>query len=155
MEKNENLNDYQAWYDLWLKQSNVFFELTQEKLKGLFATGPLVDPKQHIEQLQQWLDALKNQWKQNIPAENESEQQQYWQMMGKLCNDATDSVLDALNKHTRERGPVKNATELYQLWLNCCQEVYQKAVVSPAYQNAYGEWLQTALKFWKTGMTGR
>ncbi len=149
-EKKPGLNT--EWYDLWMKQSKEFFDSANKNLQDMFEPGAFAKPEDHLKQINQWLETLKNQWKFTQFSEQQKAYENYWKMMSKMCNDASDMMLDKWMERSREDKPIKNIRELYELWLNCCQEIYKKSMVSKDFQEAYGEFMNAALHFWKSTM---
>lgn len=140
------------WYDVWMKQSTEFFEIADKNLKDMFAKNTPVNPENHMKQVQQWLDMWKNHWQSTILNEKQKTLENYWKIMAKMCNDASDLMVEEWTKRAREQNPVKNIHELYELWLNCCNEIYQKSTHTKSYQDAYGEFMNAALDFWKSAI---
>lgn len=152
MNKDNPFDIYTYWYDLWMKQSKEFFESANNNLKNMFdqEKESYLNPEEHIKQIQEWLETLKNQWQFIQLNEQQKAYETYWKMMNKMCAEASDMMLSEWMKKTREHQPIKNIHELYELWLNCCNEIYTKAMHSKSYQEAYGEFMNAALKFWKS-----
>lgn len=144
--------DNRNWYELWMNQSKAFFESADKNLKDVFGQGAGANPEEHLKQIQQWLETLKNQWQVTQLTEQQKHYAEYWKTMSKMCSDANDMLLNQWIKRTREKHPIQNTHELYELWLNCCSEVYQKAMHSKSYQDAYGEFMNAALQFWKNAI---
>jgi hypothetical protein len=141
---------YTQWYELWMRQTKAFFSSAEENLKNLLANHAAVDPEDHVQQINQWIESLKKQWKFDPLNEQQRAYEQYWNMMAKLCSDASDLLLQQWIKQFKKKEPIRNVRELYELWLNCCHEVYNKAMHSRQYQEAYGDLLNAAIHFWKT-----
>jgi hypothetical protein len=140
------------WYELWMKQSKEFFESANKQLGNMFGQTSFVNPEDHVKQIQEWLDSLKNQW-QFIPLnEQQKAYEAYWKSMAKMCSDASDRLIEQWIKRTHEEKPIKDVRELYELWLNCCHEVYEEAMRSKSYQEVYSEFMKAALKFWKSAI---
>jgi hypothetical protein len=152
MYKDEKAEFKTNWYDLWMKQSKEFFDTADKNLKDLFNKSTFPNPEDHLKQIQKWLDALKTQWQFTQLTDQQKMYENYWKMMSKMCSDASDMLVGQWIKRNREQDPIKNTRELYELWLNCCQEVYEKAMHSAAYQKAYGDFMNAALKYWKSAM---
>lgn len=143
--------DFNAnWYDLWMKQSKDFFDSADTNLKDFFAKGAFSNPEAHLKEINAWLQTLKNQWEFTQLTAEQQAYQSYWKIMMQMCNQATDLMLDQWIKRAQNQQPIKTIRELYELWLDCCQQVYQKALQSNAYQKAYMEFMQAAFKFWQT-----
>jgi hypothetical protein len=138
------------WYELWMKQSKEFFETAEKNFKGSIDQGSFPNPDEHMKQIQQWLDALKNQWQFVSLNEHQKVYEQYWKNMAKMCNDASLLMLEQWKKRTHEQKPIKDIYELYDLWLASCHEIYENAMRTKSYQEAYAEFMKAALKFWKS-----
>lgn len=149
MAKDNEFDFNTNWYELWMKQSKNFFETANENLKDMFEKSKYVNPEDHLKQINQWLEMLKNQWQFIQFTEEQKRYQSQWMEM---CSDASDLMLKQWIKRAQEDNPVKNIRELYELWLNCCHEIYQKLLQSKAYQEPYGEFMNAAMKFWKLSM---
>lgn len=151
-DKSKNMNFDTNWYDLWMKQSKEFFETADKNLQGVFGKGSSANPEDHLKQIQQWLDVWKNQWQFTQLNEQQKAFENYWKTMAKMCSDASDMMVAEWIKRSHEHNPIKNTRELYELWLSCCHEIYQKSTHSQAYQDTYGEFMNAALKFWKSAI---
>jgi hypothetical protein len=149
MSKDNQFEAYTYWYDLWMKQSKEFFISANDYLKDLFDKEKNVDPREHLDQIQPWLDLLKKQW-QFMPLNDQQKTfETYFQMMNKMCGEATDLMMHQWISRSKENRPIRNIHELYTLWLDSCQEIYAKAMHSKSYQEAYGHFIDAAIKFWK------
>jgi len=148
MSKNES-NFNPNWYELWMKQSQDFFTTAEKNLQGVFGENTKVNPEDHLKQINQWLDALKKQWEYTQLSDEQKAYKMYWDVVTNMYNDASKLLLDQWIKRSREQKPITDIHELYELWLNCCHEVYQKAMQTKAYQEAYSEFMNAALKFWQ------
>lgn len=137
------------WYELWMKQNREFFTSAEKNLRDVFSKSGFSNPEEHMNQINLWLETLKNQWQFTQLKTDQKIYEDYWKMMGKLYSDASDMMLAQWIKRTQDKNPVKTIQELYELWLNCCKDVYTKSQQTKAYQEAYGEFMQAALKFWK------
>ncbi len=140
------------WYDLWTKQSKDFFDSADKNLKDLFGKSTTVNPEDHLEKIQQWLDTLKNQWRFIELNQQQKAFENYWKTMSKMCNEASDMMLQEWIKRSRGQQPIKNVHELYELWLNCCHDIYDKSTHAKSYQDTYGEFVNAAMKFWQSTM---
>lgn len=147
---NKDKKNHQGidWYEFWNQQSQGFFSAADQHLKDLFSKHTFVNPETHAEQIQQWLDSLKSQWQQPKANKEQKQFQEYWELMAKLYTEASQTMMDAWIKRTRENDPITNIRELYELWLDSCHQVYQKALKSKAYQDIYAEWMNATVKFW-------
>lgn len=148
----ESKQDFNTdWYKIWMQQSKEFFDITEKNLKGLFDKNDFVDPEKHREKIDEWLNALKRHWEFPLMQEQNSFQA-YWLTIGKMYNEASELLLKEWIKRAHGDYPVKNFRDLYELWLNCCHEVYQRTLQSKAYQEVYGDFMNAALKFWQATM---
>jgi 5-methylcytosine-specific restriction endonuclease McrBC GTP-binding regulatory subunit McrB len=142
----------QDWYDMWMAQSKAFYSSAESNLKDMFGKQSGTNPEDHLQQIQAWLKTLSSQW--NVMNLNEQQKpfEQYWKTMAELSSQASELMLKEWIKRTKEDKPISNVHELYELWLNCCHEVYAKAIRSPDYQALYGDFMNEAMKFWKSAM---
>jgi len=138
------------WYELWTQQSKEFFESAEKNLKGLFTQEAKINPEEHIEQINKWLETLKKHWQFTALNEQQKIHENYWKIMAKMCSDASDMMVKQWIQRGKENHPIENIRELYELWLNCCNEIYTKAMHSKSYQEAYGEFMNAAMHFWKS-----
>src|SRR3990167_4338553 len=138
------------WYALWMKQSKIFFDTANEKLHDLFSQEKLNHPEDHLKQIRLWLETLKNQWEMAKSHEQQKNVQAYWNMMMKMYQEASDLLLKQWIKRSQDENPIKSVRELYELWLNCCHETYQKSIRSKAFQDVYGEFFNAAVKYWQS-----
>lgn len=148
--KDSKLNFDANWYDLWMKQSKDFFESANKNLSGMFDKTPKPNPEDHMEQINNWLDALKSQWQYASLNEQQKAYENYWKMMFKMCSDASDMMVQQWIQRSKSDNPVNNVRELYEMWLNCCNEVYNKGMHSKSFQDAYGEMMNATIHFWKS-----
>lgn len=139
----------QNWYEIWMNQSKAFLASAEANLSQLFNGKSPVDPLEHMQQIQAWLSALQSQWNVMNVGKTPDNFHSYWQQMGALSQQATDEMMKEWVKRTKSNQPITNIQELYQLWLDCCHEVYAKAIRSADYQKMYGEFMNAALKLWK------
>lgn len=152
MNKNDQSSGYKEWYELWQKQSKEFFDSAEKNLKIFMEQGSAFNPENHLQQIQQWMSLLKSQWQFMPLTEEQKAYASYWQMMMSMCNEACDRMLSEWIKRTREQQPIHSIRELYELWLNSCHEVYQTSIRNKAYQDAYGDFMNAAFKFWDSVM---
>lgn len=150
MDKGKKFDFNTNWYELWMKQSKEFFDSANKNLNELFGANTFANPEDHLKQIQQWLDTLKSQWQFIQLNEQQKAYENYWKSMAKMCTDASDLLLGQWIKRSQEQKPIKDVHELYELWLNCCHQVYEKSMQSKSYQETYSEFMQAALKFWKS-----
>jgi hypothetical protein len=151
-EQDEKINIDSNWYDLWTQQSKSFFESAEKNLKGVFDQGGTVKPEDHMQQINSWLDSLKNQWQGHGMMDQQKVYEHYGRMMNKMCTDATDMMMQQWMQRSHQSNPVQNVRELYELWLNCCNEVYSKGMHSKEFQDAYGDLMNATINFWKSMM---
>lgn len=152
IDKDEKSEYLLNWYDLWMKQSKEFFTTADKNLHDIFHGDTFPNPEDHLKQIYKWLDALKNQWQFTQIKDQQKMAEDYWQMMASMCTEASDLLVKQWIQRYREDEPIKNTRDLYALWLDCCQEVYEKSMHSSAYQKAYGDFMNTALKYWKSAI---
>jgi hypothetical protein len=180
-DKESNFNDSNYfnvnWYEIWMKQSKEFFDSANQHLSDIFTahtqfnpqtqfdpqakfdphasfnSKAQLNPQEQIKQFYAWLETLKNQWQVNQLGEAQKAQQNYWQAMQKMCLDAADLMLKQWMQRNQEDNPIKNVRELYEVWLNCCHEVYAQAMHSKDYQQAYGEFMNASIHFWKAALS--
>lgn len=140
------------WYSLWMQQSKDFFESANENLKTFFDQGKPFNPEENMKIVQEWMDKVKEQW-QVIPLnEQQRAYEPYWMWMTKMCNDAMDRMVQEWINRSRENNPVDNIRDLYEMWLKSCRDVFDHAMRSKNYQQAYGDMMNAALKFWQTSV---
>lgn len=144
--------DYTDWYGMWLEQSKAFFDSANENLQTLFAKGKPFDPEEHMKQVEMWLEKLKKQWQFSTFSAEQKMNTDYIEMMTKMMNDATDLMLRQWAKKVRDNDPIKNIHDLYALWLSSCHETYQRYMHSRTFQEAYGDFMNTMFKFWKSNI---
>ncbi len=141
------------WYELWMKQSKTFFDITEKNLKNLFEKGGNLHPEDHMKEINVWLENLKKSWQWQPIEEQQKAYENYSKMMSKMWIDASDMLMQQWMLRTKEKQPIHSMRELYELWLNCCHEVYTKAMHSKSYQEAYGEFMNAAVHFWKSALS--
>lgn len=147
MENNIN------WYEIWMNQSKAFFETADQNLKGIFSDTTFSNPEEHLKQIHQWLENLKQQWEFSQLPDEQKAYHLFWQMLTNMFNEASDLMLKQWIKRTEENNPIKNIRELYELWLDCCHEIYQRSLRTKAYQDTYGEFMNSAFKFWQSALS--
>lgn len=149
----ENESDlYTQWYQLWMEQSKNFLSSADENLKGIFEKSTAVNPEEHLKQIHAWLESLKQQWNFAQLSEEQKAYTNYWQQMSAMYQEASEKIVEEWIKRFKSGDPIKNTHELYELWLKCCHEIYQKSLHTKTYQEAYGEFMNAAMKFWKSSM---
>lgn len=152
MATDNSFDFYVNWYDIWTKQSKEFFETANDHLQDLFAKNAVLNPEDHLSQINAWLDHLKSQWGlASFNIEQES-YQLYLTMMNKIFSEAAELMIKKWIKRTEDNVPIKNIVELYELWLACCHEAYQKSIYTKTHQEMYGDMMNSAIKFWKETM---
>lgn len=144
-EKTEKFTD---WYDLWMKQSQAFYDTANSNLKQFFEQGAAFKPEEHRDMINDWLDNLKKQWQSVALTEEQKAYANYWTNMAKMFNDASKKMMEEWIESSRSTKPIKSIQELHQLWLKCCQEAYAKSLNSQ-YQAAYNDFVNQAFDFWK------
>lgn len=147
--KTENQNDLTYWYDLWMKQSKEFFDSTDKHLKGLFDNHAAVNPEEHLKQIHAWLETLKNQWQFLKLTEEQSAYEKYVNSISVMCIDASNLMVQKWIQRYKDNRPIKTSRELYELWLDCCHEVYESAIRVKSYQEIYGDFMNAAIQYWK------
>src|SRR5579872_1399565 len=153
MTKDKNPFDFNPdWYDVWMKQTKAFFDSAESNLTGLFSSDAQFKPEDHLNQMNAWVETLKAQWKLPQLNEQQKAQEKYWKEMSAMCMQAADLMSKQWMQRAKEHKPVKNVRELYELWLNCCNEVYAKAMHTKSYQDAYGEFMNAAIHYWKSAL---
>lgn len=142
--------DPTQWYQLWMKQSQDFFQTAEANLKDIFEKQASHEMQQ--KQMQAWLDAMKKQWEFSSLTPEQQQYQAYWQNMIKLCNEAGEMLLKEWTRRVQENQPINSVRDLYETWLNCCGSVYKKNLQTPDYQAMYGQMMGAAFEFWKKSM---
>src|SRR3990167_5039477 len=133
------------WYTLWMQQSKVFFETADQYFKNSFEKDGGLDPKQHLEKIHAWLETLKRQWEIHCYAEK---QKMYWDTILKLYNETSELMINEWIRRSKDENPIQSTRDLYELWLACCTETYQKAMNSKDFQSVFGDWMNAAINFW-------
>lgn len=151
-EHDAKMNMNSNWYDLWMQQNKDFFASAEKNLHGMFEQGKQTKPEDHMQQINQWLETLKSQWQNSTLTEQQKAYENYWRMMSKMCSDASDMMVKQWMQRSQQNNPVNSIRELYDLWLNCCNEIYTKGMHSKSYQDAYGELMNATIHFWKSVM---
>jgi hypothetical protein len=151
MERKPSMDASQAWYELWMQQSTQFFESAQTHLQSLFSQTETLDPEKCQQQIQQWLTIMKQQWAM-AASTVQPQYQPYTNMMISVCTSAADLLMNEWKRRAKSENPVTDIRELYELWLDCCQTEYKKALHTASVHEAYSDMLNSALKIWKTAM---
>lgn len=152
MVKQEGSDFYAQWYKLWMEQSKEFFDSAEKNLKNVFGQQAAFASEENKKQINDWLATLKQHWDFAKLSEEQKAYAVYWQKMAEMCKEASDKMVEEWIKRSQENNPIKNAHELYELWLKCCNDIYQKTMQTKSYQEAYGEFMNAAMKFWKNSM---
>lgn len=150
MNKGQSKNDFTDWYSIWLNQSRAFYESANQHLQKLFETQQEFNPEEHADQVKAWLESMKKQWDFTNLSKNQGDFAQYWQSIAQVSAEASDMLLQEWIKRAREHNPVKSTKELYEMWLNCCQSIYQESLKNEQYHHNYSDFVNTAMKFWKS-----
>lgn len=140
------------WQEMWMQQSKAFFDAAQNNFKEFSDQKTFFDPEKNMQQINEWMEKLKESWQFSALSPEQKAYQTYWQMLTNMYNEAADLMLSQWVKRTQEKDPIKNWRELYELWLNACQEIYQKTLKTQAYQSAYGDFMNAAIKLWQTSL---
>lgn len=145
MNKDKDKKSMPDWYELWIQQSKVFFDSTQDQLQDLFKKGAMQQPEKYLEQMNEWLQTVKSKWKQMQDTQEEKQFQTYWNMMYKMYNESAALLGKKWLERSKEGNPITNMQALYELWLECCQETYRNHY----FQEAVSEMMNAAKKFWQ------
>lgn len=146
----EDISDmYSNLYRVWMKQSEQFYESANQNLKFMFDQKSF-NPEDNLKAVNKWLEILKQQWQFAQLTEEQKPFANYWALMSKMCNEATDKMLHEWIKRSRSQNPITSIHDLYELWLDCCHEIYKKSLDSKAYQDAYSDFVNAAFKFWES-----
>lgn len=141
-------HEHVDWYALWMQQSHDFFDSAQENLQHLFKSERTIKPEEHLEEINAWLDNLKKQWGSMQLAEQQKMYANYWKMLTTMCIEGTDLMLKEWIKRSHSDNPIMSIRELYEVWLNCCQEIYKQTMHTKAYQDTYGDLMNAAFHYW-------
>src|SRR5438445_7066254 len=106
------------WYEVWMKQTKEFFDGSASNLTELFTPNAQFKPEDQLNQMNAWLNTLKEQWKFTQPNEQQKAHEKYWQAMSTMCMQASDLMVKQWLQRAKEDKPIKNVRELYELWLN-------------------------------------
>lgn len=137
--------DFNHYYELWMKQSKEFFESANQHLGNSFQ-----HPEEHGDQVEQWLKLLKNQWQFNQVTDDHKSFKPYWEAAYKMYQEASDMMMKQWIERSHSENPITNSRELYELWLDCCHQIYKKSMATHDYQQAYGEFINATLHYWKS-----
>jgi hypothetical protein len=140
------------WYEVWMKQSKEFFETANSNLKDMFEKEGFTNPENYSKLINEWLDLFKKQWQRAALNEQQKAFESYFKMTNKMCNEAVDRMREEWIKRSHDNNPIKNMQELYELWLDCCQDIYKKTMLSKDFQQAYSDYMNALLHFFKSAM---
>ena len=115
----------------------------------MFGEHASLNPEEHLDEINAWLKSLKKHWEKTQLNEEQKMYAAYWNMMNDMCKQASDLMLTQWVKKAHDKQYIQSIQELYELWLNCCHDVYQRYVHSKAYQENYAEFINNAFKFWQ------
>lgn len=146
--ENNSQFDSNQWYALWIKQTQEFFQSADANLKNIFKDQPYANPEQHRQQLEAWLETLKQYWQTMQLADNQKNLQAQWQTMLQMWKDAADLMMKEWMKRGVDQ-PIHNTQELYDLWLKCCGDVYKQHLASQRIKNNYNDFVSMTMDFWK------
>ena len=133
------------WYQLWMQQSKNFFTSVEGSLDDL----PNFNPKENIQQINAWLETLKTQWQYHNMSSEQQFSHTYFQLLEKMYNHSIERFLAEWIKRYEDNNPIQNTRDLYEMWLSCCQEEFQRMLATPSYQKAYAMFLNAGLKVWQ------
>jgi len=151
MAKTKKSNDEVAdWTKIWIEQSQLFNKIANEYLKNFFEKNDYQHPDQHLDTINQWLDALNKQWQFSPFNEQLKSYEQYSKLMTDMMIKASRLLIDRWIAVAKTDQPVNNVRDLYDLWLTCCHDVYSEAMHTNAYQEVYGKLINQAVHFWKS-----
>lgn len=150
MDKGIKFDFGTEWAEMWMKQNQAFFETAERMLKDFFAGNGFKNPQDHMQQIQQWQDAFRNQWQMPNFGDHQRIYEQYWATMVKLYSESMERMMNVWMVRASNNNPISSVHELYQVWLKSCQEVFEKTITTTNYQDMYGEWMNNVLKYWKT-----
>lgn len=148
MNRERNEKDYSAWLDFWSNQSKEFFASAEKNLQA-FTGNPMFNPEENKKQIQDWLETLKTQWQNAQFTAQQEAQAAYFKSLNKMCIEASEVMVQTWMKRSKDNDPIKNIRELYELWLNCCHDIYQRSLRTKSYQNAYIDFMNETFKFWQ------
>jgi len=145
MTTKDKENLHTNWHEIWMQQNAAFLESAKKYMNE----NTFSNPEANLKQINAWLENLKMQWETTKFA---AEQQAYWSKMTEMYQDASKIMLEQWIKRSNGNNPIKNIQELYELWLGTCHEVYQQALKTKSFQEAYGDLMQSSLKFWQSAI---
>jgi hypothetical protein len=130
--------EYDTLTSYWLKACKINSDLFQE----------LLDTKNNHQEIdwEGWFQKFKNQankeYIENLfavffPENNQSFAQKLLEL--------ETIFLHSLKKGINEEA-VQNVQDIYKIWLECCEQVYQEMLTTPDYQQAYAKFINTFIK---------
>lgn len=140
------------WQQLWTDQSKIFMDTANKNFEDLFAKNAQLNPEQYQEQIQEWVANMNKQWADIYKNCGDTDQAKYWEAMAQTSKQASEMMLEQWMKRAQQDDPIKSVKELYELWLSSCHDIYMKNIQSNAYQQMYGDMLNDAMKYWKSGI---
>lgn len=141
--------DSNNWYNLWINQSKSFFEAAEKNLQEVFEKQNTFHAEEQIKFMQQCLEIIRKQWDFVRLSDEQKNYQHYWTLLARMYNEAAELMMKQWNSRLHEDKPIKNMHELYELWLQSCNEIYQKTIHSSDYQRSYQDWVTNSMKFWQ------
>lgn len=139
--------DFLQGHEIWLKQSQQFFEQSLPLLDQFFSS-PYADEEKALFALDEMIYYFKAQIKSQhslfhfLPPIDLSKQARFPKYFAMLA-DMTDEAVNLL--HEKMRAKIKKKTvpqslrDFYELWLECGEEVYQKWLHTDKFLAAFGE----------------
>jgi hypothetical protein len=124
----DNMNT--EWQEFWTKQSKIFCAAMYEQWKNAYTQ----------QQIELWLQGVKQQWLASVDTFAEEPMKQYWQNLVKLNCEAADTVLEVWLKRTKNKDEMASPEELYTLWIETCNALYA------THSN---DMLRATMKWWK------
>lgn len=147
---NENQDYFKTYYETWANQSKDFFNSANHYLTDLFSGQNYKKPEDYLSNIQGWADHMKTQWAHFYPTEEQKMFSGFLKNMNQVHHDAIDRMIDEWMLKAKQNDPIKNTRDLYELWLNCCDEIYKKSIQSKTYQKSYHDMIQNMFEYWKT-----
>lgn len=138
------------WYGLWMEQYQVFLDTGNKYLKSCFVENETINPETHLNEIQEWLQALREKWQTQPGMTVPPGQEAYWESMQKVFSEAADWMVSEWRRRANEQNPLTSIKELYVLWLTGCQEIQRKWLRTKQYQDMYGDMLNMAMQYWQT-----
>lgn len=112
--------------------------------------------------LKRWLDALKTQLQHGQKIFNdtfhagstENPFVDYWQLYKKYIStiydfqeQALDLLYEKINEQLDQDKAIENPQQLYALWLDCCELIYEKLIDNHDYRHTYSHYVNTLLAY--------